>query len=360
MQHPQFSLQNVLPLDPDAPTHQGRRGSIVAEQYARGERILKDGVQYSGKTPSNEDIAKAVQQKVAAAVEMSRKYRHVAWYSLFVAAYICVLYLQASAYKSGDVVKTLKKAFLPDDGSTTMTFADEDAVLNYIGSKVILPIWKDPVCGDGSCEYPWEFPAWGRFGCKADCGMNPNVTAIVINVRADFTGHPSISPQVLMNNAAWNLCLEDEARRQRGEADLCWFESDQAFDSVQTNSINAASVIDGKWYVVVKGDYAGRVSGFVYDITNNTKPEPIATSPAWTSCQLRRPRVSSTQVAVRKLLQAYTQAHQVGGEEGQALLSAAIKDIQAMPELSHVNFHNPPDLEAAAKATGVTPGSAAT
>ncbi|GFH29146.1 predicted protein, partial [Haematococcus lacustris] len=74
---------------------------------------------------------------------------------------------QASAYKSGDVVKTLKKAFLPDDGSTTMTFADEDAVLNYIGSKVILPIWKDPVCGDGSCEYPWEFPAWGRFGCKA-------------------------------------------------------------------------------------------------------------------------------------------------------------------------------------------------
>lgn len=29
-----------------------------------------------------------------AAVEMSRKYRHVAWYSLFVAAYMVVLYLQ--------------------------------------------------------------------------------------------------------------------------------------------------------------------------------------------------------------------------------------------------------------------------
>lgn len=31
---------------------------------------------------------------VQAAVEMSRKYRHVAWYSLFVAAYMVVLYLQ--------------------------------------------------------------------------------------------------------------------------------------------------------------------------------------------------------------------------------------------------------------------------
>lgn len=33
-------------------------------------------------------------QCVQAAVEMSRKYRHVAWYSLFVAAYMVVLYLQ--------------------------------------------------------------------------------------------------------------------------------------------------------------------------------------------------------------------------------------------------------------------------
>lgn len=166
---------------------------------------------------------------------------------------------QASAYKSGDVVQTLKKAFMPDDGATTMTFKNEDEVLNYLGTKVIhsthtacnqrwplrdavspsdpsltrtsssvtpqvlLPIWKDPVCGDGTCEWPWEFPAWGRFGCRADCGTNPNTTSIAVNVRADFTGHPSISPRVLMNNAKWNLCLEDDARRKRGEADLCWW-----------------------------------------------------------------------------------------------------------------------------------------
>ncbi len=122
-------------------------------------------------------------------------------------------------------MQTLKQAFMPDDGSTTMTFASEDDVLNYLGTKVqstladngagfacqdslrcahhsmpqvLLPIWKDPVCGDGNCEYPceaggaaaqaWlqgphnqraadtcaclryhagEFPAWGDFGCQA-------------------------------------------------------------------------------------------------------------------------------------------------------------------------------------------------
>lgn len=111
-----------------------------------------------------------------------------------------------------------------------------------------------------------------------DCGINPNTTSIVVNVRADFTGHPTISPRVLMNNAKWNLCLEDDARRQRGEADPCWYSADQTFDQVQVNSINAANVVDGKWYVVVKGDYAGRVSGYIYDITNATNPQQIPTT----------------------------------------------------------------------------------
>ena len=157
---------------------------------------------------------------------MSRKYRHVAWYSLFVAAYMVVLYLQvglrgegpkealshglafvepayfawaytlratdigpsvplhalcsvftpvaplsdeqASAYKSTEVVQTLKDAFMPAGATgSTVTFKSENDVLNYIGTQILLPIWKDPICGDGNCEWPWEFPAWGPFGCRA-------------------------------------------------------------------------------------------------------------------------------------------------------------------------------------------------
>lgn len=46
-----------------------------------------------------------------------------------------------------------------------LTFANEKEVLAYIGKHILLPTWKDPVCGDSNCEYPWEFPAFGRFGC---------------------------------------------------------------------------------------------------------------------------------------------------------------------------------------------------
>ena len=52
------------------------------------------------------------------------------------------------------------------DGGMTTTFSSNYEVLAYIGDKILTPTWVDPVCGEGNCEYPWEFPAWGRFGCK--------------------------------------------------------------------------------------------------------------------------------------------------------------------------------------------------
>ena len=54
-----------------------------------------------------------------AAVETQRKYKHVLWYSLFVAAYLIVLYLQASAYNSGEVVSTLRNALMPCEHFST-------------------------------------------------------------------------------------------------------------------------------------------------------------------------------------------------------------------------------------------------
>jgi hypothetical protein len=62
------------------------------------------------------------------------------------------------------VVATLKGALLPDDGSLAMTFTSSEQVLAYLGSRVVGPIWRDPVCGDSKCEQPWEFPSFGRCG----------------------------------------------------------------------------------------------------------------------------------------------------------------------------------------------------
>ncbi len=69
---------------------------------------------------------------------------------------------------------------------------------------------------------PSSFKAPTLSPLRPDCNKHPNVTQLVVNVKADFTGHPTISANVLMSNAVWNLCLNDPVRRQRGEADLCW------------------------------------------------------------------------------------------------------------------------------------------
>ena len=132
--------------------------------------------------------------------------------------------MQASAYKSGEVVNTLKKAFMPPAGTpgvgaggTTMVFQNEDAVLNYIGSQVLLPIWVDPVCGDGVCESPWEFPAWGNFGCRAGGqrgGAGQRDGRVGGCNRVTVVNSPN--SEIIYYYRAWTECTDAERTRMRG------------------------------------------------------------------------------------------------------------------------------------------------
>jgi hypothetical protein len=122
-----------------------RRRSVLAAAAGGSHADIDDG-----KYPTNEEVLKALQVKVAKSVEVARRYRRVLWYSLFVALYLVVLYLQAAAYKSADVVSTLRSALMVDS-QLSMTFNNEDEVLAYLGNKILLPTWKDPICGDGAC-----------------------------------------------------------------------------------------------------------------------------------------------------------------------------------------------------------------
>ncbi|DBA89815.1 hypothetical protein WJX79_008735 [Trebouxia sp. C0005] len=295
---PQEQTAAKLPIDLSP---EGRKGSFIGVRRLAREEIPLPG---ADPPPTNEAVAQAVQEKVAAAVETQRKYKHVLWYSLFVAAYLIVLYLQASAYNSGEVVSTLRNALMPSGGMTT-TFSSNDELLAYIGDQILTPTWVDPVCGDGNCEYPWEFPAWGRFGCKADCG-EATTTPILVQVISNFIGSTSVSASVLMAAASWNLCLDDATRRSIGEADLCWFADDQTFSSLQATDLETMDVVDGTWYVYLKGDYAGRVSGAVYDYRNSSDPVKLVTTPTWSTCSLSSTSTTSTS---RRLLSEFTQEH---------------------------------------------------
>lgn len=134
------------PFDTDAA--EIRRRSILAYKHGATHKEIDEG-----KFPTNDQVVQALQLKVAKSVDIARRYRRVLWYSLFVAVYLVVLYLQASAYKSADVVSTLRNALMVD-GQLSMTFNNEDEVLAYIGNKILLPTWQDPVCGDGVAPHP--------------------------------------------------------------------------------------------------------------------------------------------------------------------------------------------------------------
>lgn len=56
------------------------------------------------------------------------------------------------------------------------------------------------------------------------------------------------------------------------------FEEDQTFSSLQGTTLETMSVVDGTWYVYLKGDYAGRVSGAVYDMRNSSDPVKLLTT----------------------------------------------------------------------------------
>ncbi len=59
---------------------------------------------------------------------------------------------------------------------------------------------------------------------------------------------------------------------------LCRFADDQTFSSLQATDLETMDVVDGTWYVYLKGDYAGRVSGAVYDLRNSSDPVKLVTT----------------------------------------------------------------------------------
>ncbi|KAI8474039.1 MAG: hypothetical protein J3K34DRAFT_383443 [Monoraphidium minutum] len=312
----------------------GRKGSVLAERYARsgGARNAGGGAYAAPpRFPTNEEVVKAVQQRVEETVDLCRNYRHAVWYMLFVAVYMIVLYFQASSFQAAGVVSTLRFVLLEDPSVNTLAFSSEDQVLAYLGNRVVRPVFTDPVCGDGRCEAPWEFPAWGRFGCRADCGAQPGAARVLVAVTGDFVGHASLSPRALMEGVRWNLCLDDAERRIRGETDLCWFERDQAFTQYQETQLQSVALLPGSWYVRVLGDYAGRVSGAVYNAANESDPQPIPVQPEFESCKAKRQAAAAAAAAaalssgssgggagagMRRLQEALERLKAARGEEG--------------------------------------------
>lgn len=58
-----------------------------------------------------------------------------------------------------------------------------------------MTVWNDPVCGDGVCTTPFEDPAFGPFGCLADCGPSTAGTSkVVVRLEASYGANSLTTP----------------------------------------------------------------------------------------------------------------------------------------------------------------------
>ena len=85
---------------------------------------------------------------------------------------------------------------------------------------------------------------------------------------------------------------------------------------------------------------------------------PRFLQPTWAACKLSVSTApSATTVAVRRLLQAYTQAHRAPtSEHGRRIILEAVDEIQAMPDLKHIDFSK---VRSLSEATAAESGSSA-
>ena len=240
------------------------------------------------KTKIDGDVS-VIAAELRASLREKRKrnigYMNLCQYLFFCLFYMLVVYIQSDALNAFNVLSSVRDAVVPmdTDGRPLTKMGSPVDILNWLVGTAY-PVWIDEVCGDGVCNEPFEFPAYGRFGCRSDCGPNTNLTTVLIQVRADFRDD-LYSPRALMSSATWNLCRRDEEAKKAGFPDICWWEEDRKFTKIKENHVETVNVPpDTLWFIAIKGDYMGRVVGNIF-LTERDDLPWVGTMPEWKACK---------------------------------------------------------------------------
>ncbi|CAI5979874.1 unnamed protein product, partial [Closterium sp. NIES-65] len=177
--------------------------------------------------------------------ELTDNFKNLFFFLCYTCLYLTVLYLQADASICYQVT-TAHNVLLPPDymAAASMTMNSPDDFYTWLNDSIIQVVWKDPPCGNGICERPLEFEAFGRFGCSADCGDLAAVTSVTVHLTTDFHSPTDAAA------SSWNLCRD-------APTPLCWYAEDQQFTELASDTQVTLALPDGSWSLVLNAPGGG-------------------------------------------------------------------------------------------------------
>ncbi|CAI7854826.1 unnamed protein product [Closterium sp. NIES-54] len=255
--------------------------SLTAESTT-GEslpRSPRDVLQDAEMDEMDREVLQEAFARVVALQQRVQHYRDLGGFVVLMALFITILYLQADSSRSYQITAAHSVLFPPAmSQDSANTFAGPDDLYNWLNTSIVQSLWADPTCGDGTCDRPFQFPAFGRFGCEADCGTFPNLTTVVVR----FSSH--LDTQQAVDGSSWNLCMVDPVS-------LCWYETFQPFPRGETETSVALDIPDGDWVVVLNAP-AGGIRGTMHAPPPGTRHLSVVGAAstlelvAWGSCAL--------------------------------------------------------------------------
>lgn len=133
-------------------------------------------------------------------------------------------------------------------------------------ARVPRAVWRNPVCGDGVCTAPFEYPQFGPFGCLADCGPSSvGTTRVVVHIEASYGPLNALTTPIMqalfLQRTSYNLCF---STFDKFDGTLtCWFPAGKPFESVDEVVHLELDLPDADWTVVIEAPFGG-VSGAIY------------------------------------------------------------------------------------------------
>jgi len=118
-----------------------------------------------------------------------RRLLHLLLTALLVAAYCALVLRQADTPVVFATTAAAASAVLPEWRTAPRPLVVPERHVEGWFGRLVQDVWSVRRCGDGVCDAPWEFAAFGPHGCRADCGAVPaaalRTVTVTLQVRFD-------------------------------------------------------------------------------------------------------------------------------------------------------------------------------